>query len=208
MFWNSLLRWFQSNARNYLWRQTKNPFHVLVAEFLLQQTHVRKVEEVYKTLITKYPSPEDLAVAEIKEIEEIIRPIGLVYRAERLKRCAEIIMKKYKGRVPCNLSDLKSLPGVGDYIANAVMCYGCGLPTVPIDTNVIRIFRRYFGLISDKSRPRNDRFLAEKIRSLYPVESTRNENLAILDLAGTICTVNKPKCCTCPLRKNCIKNFN
>jgi A/G-specific adenine glycosylase len=171
-FWANLLKWFESNSRRYSWRETKNPFHILVAEFLLQQTHVRKVEEVYKKLITEYPRPIDLANVEIEDIRKIIQPIGLVYRADRLKKCTEIIVSKYEGKVPCNLNDLKSLPGVGDYIAHAVMCYGCGFPTVPIDTNVIRLFKRYFCLTSNKSRPRNDRVLAEDIRSLFPVENT------------------------------------
>jgi A/G-specific adenine glycosylase len=205
VFWSNLLVWFQANKRNYPWRFTKDPYHVLIAEFLLQQTHVRKVEVVYHSLLTAFPNVEKLSLATEKELLEIIRPIGLTYRAARLKASAQIIHFNFIGRIPDNYNDLIKLPGVGDYIANAVLCYAYNQATIPIDTNVIRLLSRYFGLMSDKSRPRTDKLLFSRIRELYfPDLDYKTANLAVLDFAGIICTANNPECTMCPLNVHCV----
>ncbi len=209
-FWNNLFDWYTLYSRNWLpWRTADNPFHILTAEFLLQQTHVRAVEEVYCRLLELYPGPEKMAAADVSELQYIMHPLGLNYRAERLKRCAEAICRDYEGKVPWCREQLISLPGVGEYIADAVLCYAFGEPTVPIDTNVIRLFTRYFGLISTKARPRTDKVLAEEIRVLYSgFEKTRDANLAVLDFAAAVCSARKPTCFSCPLSIRCIYPIN
>ncbi|GED13746.1 HhH-GPD family protein [Aneurinibacillus migulanus] len=203
-FWNEILNWSQEHGRDFPWRRTNNAFHVLIAEFLLQQTNVRKVEEVYQEILETYPTPGQLADADISELERIIAPIGLIYRAARLKKAAGIIYHEHSGKVPDNEKELKQLPGVGDYIVNAVLCYGLGKPMVPIDTNVIRLFSRYFGYQSAKKRPHTDRELAVKIRKHYRrFSDTRAANLAVLDFAAHICTARNPKHETCPIRHTC-----
>ncbi|WP_158301792.1 A/G-specific adenine glycosylase [Paenibacillus mesophilus] len=205
-FWKELLAWYSENGRHHFpWRNTKDPYSILLAEFLLQQTHVRKVEEVYEQLLRKYPDLSELARANIKTVEEIIAPIGLRYRAERLIKTAEIICSQHDGKVPNDYNELRKLPGIGDYIANAVLCYAFDQPVVPIDTNVIRLFTRYFGYTSKNPRPRMDKELASKIRAHFEgMESTRAANFAVLDFAGAVCTANKPKHLQCPLSRNCI----
>lgn len=203
-FWEGILKWYAENARDYPWRRTSNPYYVLMAEFLLQQTHVRKMQDVYDKLLAEYPSPQDLAQADISEVEQIIKPIGLKYRAGRLKKCAEIICQEFSGRVPDAPEKLRKLPGVGSYICDAVLCYAFGFTTVPIDTNVIRLFCRYFGYKSDRSRPRTDKKLSEAIRQKFNLfSSTRDPNLAVLDFAGLICTAKGPLCQECCLKYKC-----
>ncbi|RAR42736.1 A/G-specific adenine glycosylase [Paenibacillus sp. MDMC362] len=206
-FWKELLTWYIENGRHHFpWRNTKDPYRILLAEFLLQQTHVRKVEEVYEQLLLKYPDISELARADTETLEEIIAPIGLNYRAERLIKSAEIICSQHNGTVPNDYNELRELPGIGDYIANAVLCYAFDQPVVPIDTNVIRLFTRYFGYTSMNPRPRMDKELAAKIRAHFEgMDSTRDANLAVLDFAGLICTSKNPKLTECPLSKNCIK---
>ncbi|WP_274649026.1 hypothetical protein [Paenibacillus humicola] len=204
-FWESLLAWYSENGRHHFpWRNTKEPFRILLAEFLLQQTHVRKVQEVYEQLLLKYPDISELARANIETVEEIIAPIGLRYRAERLIKTAEIIRNQHNGNVPNDYKELTKLPGIGDYIANAILCYAFDQPVVPIDTNVIRLFTRYFGYTSKNPRPRMDKELASKIRSHFEgMDSTRAANLAVLDLAGVVCTDKKPKHLQCPISQEC-----
>jgi A/G-specific adenine glycosylase len=203
-FWRTLLFWFEDNSRSYPWRETNNVYHILVAEILLQQTHVRKVEPVYHAILNRYPTINDLWNADTAELIKIIEPIGLIYRAQRLKDIAVTVLSSYEGKVPNSYKKLTSLPGVGDYIANAVLCYGYGDKTVPIDTNVIRLFSRYFGLTSIASRPRTDKKLAGTIASLFPLKlNFRDANLAILDFAGLACTAHKPACAHCPLANCC-----
>lgn len=204
-FWKELLTWYTENGRHHFpWRNTKDPYPILLAEFLLQQTHVRKVEEVYEQLLLNYPDISELARADIVKMEEIIAPIGLKYRAERLIKTAKIISNEHYGKVPNDYNKLRKLPGVGDYIANAVLCYAFDQPVVPIDTNVIRLFTRYFGYTSKNNRPRMDKELASKIRAHFDgMKSTRAANLAVLDFAGLVCTAKNPNSLKCPLSQNC-----
>ncbi|QOT08458.1 A/G-specific adenine glycosylase [Paenibacillus sp. JNUCC32] len=205
-FWRELLAWYAENGRHHFpWRNTKDPYRILLAEFLLQQTHVRKVEDVYEQLLFNYPNLSDLSKANIVTLEGIIAPIGLKYRAARLIKTAEIICSQYNGKVPNDYNELRKLPGIGDYIANAVLCYAFDQPVVPIDTNVIRLFTRYFGYTSKNRRPRMDKELASKIRAHFEgMGSTRTANLAVLDLAGLICTAKKPHSTECPLSRYCL----
>jgi len=203
-FWNTLKTWFNQNHRDYPWRHTADPYYILLAEFLLQQTHVRKVEEVYYSLLNQFPTIKDLSKASESQLINLISPIGLIYRAQRIKSTANQVYFNYDGKIPDNFEDLMSLPGVGHYIANAVLCYAYHQKTVPIDTNVIRLFIRYFNLSSDKPRPRTDKVLASQIRQLYIFDfDYRTANWAILDFAGLVCTMIKPKCLDCPLNIHC-----
>lgn len=202
-FWLSLFYWFSLNKRDFPWRRTNNAYHILIAEILLQQTHVRKVEAVYNFVQKAYPTPRHLMQADPGMLSNIIEPIGLVYRAERLIKIAEILYSKYNELVPNEKKVLLSLPGVGDYIADAVLCYAYKHPTVPIDTNVIRLFCRYFGLATSKVRARNDKLLADDIRSLYLFYSTKTANLAVLDFASAVCRARSYNCNGCILCRSC-----
>jgi len=202
-FWLSLFYWFSLNKRDFPWRRTDNAYRILIAEILLQQTHVRKVETVYNVVQKTYPSPRHLMQADLVMLSNIIEPIGLVYRAERLIHIAEMLCSKYNELVPNEKKELLSLPGVGDYIADAVLCYAYKQPTVPIDTNVIRLFCRFFGLATSKARARNDKQLATDIRSLYLFHSTRTANLAVLDFASAVCRARSYNCSSCILCSRC-----
>lgn len=203
-FWESLLSWFSINGRVFPWRKTNDPYRILIAEILLQQTNVRKVVGVYIEFIKKWPSIEALLTAELLEVEKIIEPIGLKTRSKRIIKCAEKITCHFNGDIPQNREDLLSLPGVGDYTADAVLCYAWGKPTVPVDTNVIRVFKRFFGLESKASRPRNDKKLKKRIEGFFCFKETRRANLAVLDFGGTVCLSVKPLCNECPLLKFCL----
>lgn len=202
-FWRKLLDWYREHGRDFPWRRTQDPFLVLMAEMLLQQTHVRKVQPVYEALAALYPTAADMACADSRHLEALIQPLGLAYRAQRLKRCAQAICSDFDGWVPADYRELTRLPGVGPYIADAVLCYAFGQATVPIDTNVLRLFTRYFGLTSQRSRPRTDPVLAEAVRNLFPRGETRQANLAVLDFAAAICTARRPACGTCPAARSC-----
>lgn len=176
---------------------------------MLQQTNVRAVPGVYIEFIRQFPEPSVLADADLGELERYFMPLGLSYRAERLQHCALLICSDFGGFVPCNRLNLMSLPGVGEYIADAVLCYGFGQSVVPIDTNVIRLFCRFFGFSSNKARPRTDRVLMEEIRRRYTKsDNTRNANLAVLDFASAVCSAKKPHCLYCPLKKRCMNFTN
>lgn len=192
-FWDQIMNWYSNNKRNFAWRKTENPYFILVAEILLQQTNAEKVEPVYLKVIKEYPELNDLAEANLNKLKEIVKTLGLVYRAENLIKCAKIITDKYNGEVPDEISKLKELPGVGDYIADAILCYAFNQEEIPIDTNFLRLFTRidnFESKYADKSR---DKDLIAKIKSYYKFDSYNRKlefkeyNYAILDFASKEC---------------------
>ncbi len=199
----NLLAWHAENKRTFSWRQTKNPFHILISEIMLQKTDVKKVSEVYDKFIEKYPTPEALAVAELAELRKELALLGIHQRAERLKKTAEKIINEYGGEVPSEKDELLKLPGVGEYISNAVLCFAFGKDVPIVDTNVIRLFERVFGVKSSKSRPRTDRKIWKFAAQLIPKGKCREYNQALLDFAASLCTSKNPLSDICPENKIC-----
>lgn len=166
-FWTKIIEWYQKNKREFPWRNTSNPYFILIAEFLLQQTTANQVQPVYIEIINEHETIESLSKTDIDTLKDLINPLGLLFRAERMISSAGIIISEYNSEVPSQKSKLEKLPGVGDYIADAVLCYAFNKETVPIDTNVIRLFCRFFGLKSRLKRKRDDKELRNKINQLY-----------------------------------------
>jgi len=209
-FGRRLLRWFEKNKRDYFpWRKTKDPYKILVAEMMLQKTTSRQVAELFDRFLEKYPSPASLANAPITDIEAEITPLGMEHRrALRFKQWAQIIVKKYAGKVPGSKVALVSLPGVGDYIANAVLCLAYDENVALLDTNVVRVLQRFFGITSMKARARTDKALWKTYQQMIPRERARDFNLAVLDFGALVCTAKNPKHKVCPLSAMCqyVKN--
>jgi A/G-specific adenine glycosylase len=204
-FSQRLLKWFEVNKRNFSWRKTRDPFKILVAEILLRKTDAPKVESVYENFIEKFPGPETIANASFPQLEACLKPLGLYRkRARELKSLAESLVQKYGGQVPSLKEELLSLPGVGDYTANAVLCFAFGANVPLLDTNLIRVLRRVFGHASLKARARTDRQLWAIAESMVPQGKAREFNLAVLDFAALVCKAKNPRCSVCPLNDMCL----
>lgn len=202
-FVKNLLAWHAENKRDFSWRRTANPFYILVAEIMLQKTDVKKVSEVYDKFIEKYPAPQALASAELPELRKELALLGIHQRAERLKKAAEKIVSEHSGEVPSKKEELLKLPGVGEYIANAVLCFAFNKDVPIVDTNVIRLFERVFSIRSSKARPRTDRKIWEFAAQLVPKGKCREYNQALLDFAASVCRSKKPLSAVCPENKIC-----
>lgn len=202
-FQRNILNWFRTNGRSFPWRKTRNPYRVILAEMLLQKTNVEKVLPVYKSLIKKYPNVHSLASANLRALTSQILPLGLLYRAKRIKRIAQSVVRDHNGHFPKSAKELRQLYGVGDYMTNAARAFAFGENVPIVDTNVIRIFDRVFGLKSERPRARTDKLIWEKIGVTVPVQSSREYNLALLDFAALVCTHYSPKCHICPMQKFC-----
>lgn len=200
-----LISWFETNQRHFPWRETSDPYAVLVAEKLLQQTAAREVVvEIFAELLCRYPRPLDLAQADVVEIQKIIAPLGFIYRAQELLDLARVIVEQYEGRVPSTLPDLKKLPGVGDYIARAVLSYAYGLDVPVVDTNVARFLYRVSGMPGRlPANPARKQSLIELAATLIPQGRSKDFNLAILDLCAQVCRPSNPFCSACPVLSNC-----
>lgn len=199
-FVRRLLAWGRDNRRPFPWRGEKDPFRVLVAEVLLQRSRGVTVARVYEELFERWPTPEQLASARVEEIEDVIRPLGLVRRAVSLKKLAAEVVER--GGVPRSVQAMLQLSGVGRYAASATgaSAFGKRLPTV--DGTSARVYRRVFGLSAER-----DSFVDEDLwtlaREATPTRATREWNWAVLDLAATICLPKLPRCPECPLQRIC-----
>jgi DNA (cytosine-5)-methyltransferase 1 len=200
-----LLDWFSRNKREFPWRGTSNPYAVLLAEKLLQQTSVNEtVVKVYSEILGQYPSANALAHADVKNLRRLIHPLGFKYRAKELKQVAEAIVSYHNSKIPADLTSLLELPGIGDYIARAVLCFAYGQEVPIVDTNVARLLFRLFGLGGKfPQNPARNRRLINLASNLVPEDNAKNYNLAVLDFCAAICTAADPKCEICPLLALC-----
>ncbi len=200
----SIMNWYARKGRCLPWRDTTEPFKVLIAEFLLQKTDVEKVKPVYKEFIHRWPSLQLLSKARISSISKVIQPLGLNYKANRLRSTAKVIVEKFGGKIPEAEDKLLELPGVGRYIASAVECFAFNKPKAVLDTNVIRIFTRVFGIKSEKSRPRDDPRLWSFAQTLVPANDTKEYNWGLIDYGTFVCKSKKPLCNECILYNICM----
>jgi A/G-specific adenine glycosylase len=185
-FQEFLLDWYKEHGRDFPWRQSTDPYLILVSEFLLQKTNVRTVVDVYEEFISTYPTIGDLAEAQKQNVEEIIRPLGLLYRAKRMINTAIYICENHEGEIPQDFDTLINMPGIGNYIATAILVFAFGECRVIVDTNVVKVLKEEFDFFSQKRRPRTDKKLWQFAQSLAPCEKIREFNYAIIDYGATL----------------------
>jgi len=204
-FRGKILEWHKSNKRSFPWRKTKNPYYILVAEILLQQTDAAKVAKEYSSFIRTFPKPSKLAAASQSSVSRFISKLGLDYRVNRLISVARELEKKFNGTVPDTQEELLKLPGIGPYIANAVLASAYNKQVAVLDTNIIRILERFFGLRSSKPRARTDPILWGVAQRLLPKKTNicKTWNYALLDFGALVCSHYNPQCKECPCRRRC-----
>jgi len=202
LFRKSLLLWFKKNKRDYPWRKTHNPFQVLIAEMMLQRTRVDQVSSVYNDFFSEFNSPEEVAHTDLKKLRKILYPIGLKWRVRNFKNVCRSLIKNFNGKIPDIRSDLLLLPGVGEYIAGIVLSIAFNKPEWIIDSNVVRVFKRYFGILTTKEG-RRDKHIIRLAQIYIIVREPKKANLALLDFAALICAPKNPKCTLCPLSNTC-----
>jgi len=192
-----LLSWYKLNKRRFPWRETRDWYKCLVAEFLLVRTRSETVNKVYRDFLERFPTPQELCRASEEEILVFFKRLGLLNRAYRLKQTVCTIV--YKGVFPCSYTELTKLPGIGDYVARVLLTRVCSDPQPFVDSNVLRVMSRFLGL--DKvSKER----VCEWIERSVPKDILEEVNLALLDLAATVCKPRNPRCFQCPLQTMCM----
>lgn len=201
VFVRRLLAWGRTNRRDFPWRGERDPFRVLVAEVLLQRSRGTTVAAVYKRFFDRWPSAEALAKAEVSEIEDVIRPLGLTRRAVSLKTMAVQVVEF--GGVPSSVVEMTRLAGVGRYAASATSAAAFGGRTATVDATSARVYRRYFGLKGPKDS-HVDAELWELVAQVLPTRAAQEWNWAVLDLAALVCLPKLPRCSACPLSRDCV----
>lgn len=200
-----LVSWFQTSghSRSFSWRKTSDAYRILIAELLLRRTNARSVEQVYKDFLECYPNLTRFGAAKRSELQRLLFPLGLRWRTDNIVDLANVVKNGSLEDVPSELSELKRLPGIGDYVARAILINAFGARIVAVDNNVVRILCRYFDIAVSDSLRRNAQF-QDFSNELLGQYDAREFNYALLDLAATVCTARKPKCEICALRKGCV----
>ena len=194
-----LLDWHGDNARTYPWRDTGlDPWHVLMAEMCLHRTRADQVRPVFEALLRIAPTPA-LMVERGVEAVEAMASLGLRWRAENIVKVAQALVELFDGEVPSEDFELRMLPGVGDYVSQAVRCFAFGKRAVLLDTNTMRIVSRLYG--RDTSRRWQLRLDLHHLAGAPGPDA--EFNYALLDLGALICRAGTPRCELCPLQSRC-----
>ena len=200
-----ILNWYDLNKRKLPWRknvsQSKKHYYTLVSEFMLQQTQVVTVIPYFNRFINKIPNLKKLSKMPDRELIKLWEGLGYYSRVRNLKKTAKIIISKYHGEIPNNYEDLISLPGIGNYTANAILAIAFNKSYIPLDGNIERVLKRYLYLKKDKEIQKEN--LIEK-KSIFGISSRASDYAqALMELGAMICKPKNPECSKCPISKNC-----
>ena len=204
VFTRKLLAWWSRAARDLPWRRTRDPYRVLVSEFMLQQTQVSRVAEYYPRFLQRFPNLEVLARARPRAVREAWEGLGYYARASNLHTLARVVSEDHDGTLPDHPDELIKLPGIGPYTAGAVASFAYEKPVPAVDTNAGRVIRRvFFGSGERGAVP--SRQVWDLARAIVPRNGKRawKFNQAIMELGALICVARKPKCPQCPVRPVC-----
>jgi A/G-specific adenine glycosylase len=199
-FSRALRAWFRRNGRALPWRDTRDPYRVLVSEAMLQQTQVARVLGYYDRFLERFPTLRDLASARPRQVRESWEGLGYYSRASNLHALARATPE-----IPSEPAALRALPGIGPYTAGAVASFAFERRVPLVDTNVARVLRRAFAPRADLTTARGRKKLWAVAAALLPRTGkvTWTHNQALMELGALVCTARIAKCGECPVRPYC-----
>jgi A/G-specific adenine glycosylase len=197
-FQAAVLEWYASRARPLRIRSTTDPWALLVAEVMAQQTQIARVDEAWVGFMKHYPTPRHLAEASTADVLRAWSGLGYNRRAVNLQRAARAIEADHGGRVPSDIAVLETLPGVGPYTARALAATAFGQPVAPVDTNVRRVVSRVVG------EPLGRAQLQHAADELVFVPDPATWTHASMDLGAAVCRSRRPLCDECPVSRWCV----
>ena len=201
-FSDNLLHWYDSNKRDLPWRKTNDLYKIWLSEVMLQQTRVNTVVPYYLLWVKKYKSIKTVAKADYQNLLKLWEGLGYYSRCRNFYKSCLIIINDYDGKIPLDYLTFRSLPGVGDYIASAVLSIGQNQPHPAIDSNVKRVMARVLKI--KHVTKRNNRRIRNRLIKWMDPERPGDINQALMDLANKICRVDHAYCNTCPIDKVCM----
>src|SRR5438876_8129169 len=167
-----LLAWYDANRRDLPWRRTRDPYRILVAEYLLQRTRVASGTPYYERFLERFPAVRDLAAAPIDDVLAVWEGLGFYGRAQNLHAAAQAVVERHLGMIPRSYHDLMALPGIGPYTAGAVASIAFGIPVPAVDGNVVRVIARLFWIREDVTsgvvRRRINEIVAQLVSPEHP----------------------------------------
>lgn len=202
-FQQQLLTWFDEHGRKDLpWQQDITPYRVWLSEVMLQQTQVTSVIAYFNRFITRFPTVQALAAADLDEVLQHWAGLGYYARARNLYKTAHIITD-HGGEFPQTLTELTDLPGIGRSTAGAILSIACGQSQPILDGNVKRVFARFHAIHGWPGESKTASQLWTISTQYTPHKRNGDYTQAIMDLGATLCTRSKPKCESCPIASNC-----
>ena len=209
-FSRRLRAWYRRHARDLPWRRTRDAYHILVSELMLQQTQVSRVLDFYGRFITRFPDLETLAAARPAHVMAEWQGLGYYARARNLHKLARHVVREgpraaYGATLPDEPHVLRALPGVGAYTAGAVASFAYEKRAALVDTNVARVLQRYFAPGLHPKRARDLTVLWAIAGAILPRTGAAVwvHNQALMELGALVCTARAAHCSKCPVRRGC-----
>jgi A/G-specific adenine glycosylase len=198
-----LLDWYYKYGRTLPWRDHPDPYAVWVSEIMLQQTRVETVIPYFEKWMNLFPDVIVLANASEQDVLSAWEGLGYYSRARNLHKAAKVIVEKFNGKLPRDLEDLRSLPGIGRYTVGAIASMAFGMDEPALDGNLKRVYSRLFDLSEAVDSPTGEKFLWDLATKNLPKGQAGDYNQAMMDLGATICLPKNPRCLLCPLTGVC-----
>lgn len=201
----SLLNWYEQNARDLPWRRSDDGYAIWISEIMLQQTRVAAVIPYYERFLRELPDINALANVDDDRLHKLWEGLGYYSRARNLKKAANEIVSRFGGQMPRDYDALLSLSGIGEYTAGAIASLAFDVAVPAVDGNVLRVYARFFGV----ERDIRDLAFKKEVRAfLLPLVPAKNPglfNAALMELGATVCLPNGvSKCGECPVREDCV----
>ena len=203
---NKILKWYDLNKRSLPWRkkvsQEKKEYYTLISEFMLQQTQVATVIPYFQRFIKSIPNIEKLSKFNDEKLIKLWEGLGYYSRVRNLKKTAQIVVKDFNKRLPQSFTDLKSLPGIGDYTASAISAIAFNKPLIPLDGNIERVLKRFLYLKKQNQIKKEN---LQKYKKVFGISVNRSSDYAqaLMELGALICKPVNPLCKQCPILKKC-----
>jgi A/G-specific adenine glycosylase len=203
LFQQRLLDWYRKHQRHLPWRETRDPYRIWVSEVMLQQTQVATVIDYYHRFLNRFPDISALAKAHQQSVLKLWEGLGYYARARNLHRAARLVVTDHQGRIPSDYDLFRSLPGVGGYIAAAVLSIAFDQPHAVVDGNVKRVLARLEGLDTPVNQASAHKIFQKKADRLLYQTGPGTFNQAMMEIGALVCTPRRPDCHHCPVSALC-----
>lgn len=201
-FRRALLAWYRKEGRDLPWRRTRDPYAILVSEFMLQQTQVAAVIPYYNKWMRRFPDFAALAAASEHDVLHAWQGLGYYARARNLRATAIAVMEKHGGGFPTSLEAIRELPGIGRYTANAIATFAFDQSVPIVEANIARLLARMLNLRIPIDTGTGRAALWAHAQELLPDRAGGTHNSALMDLGALVCG-SRPKCEVCPVTSFC-----
>lgn len=199
----ALRSWYDRGHRDLPWRRDRDPYRILVSETMLVQTTVAAVMPYFERFLARFPDVRALAEADEDDVLKSWEGLGYYRRARQLHAAAKAIVRDHGGAVPDDLDAVLALPGVGRYIAGALLSFAFDKPAPIVEANTQRVLARLLAWPEDLAKTKSQKTLWEAAARLVPPDEPGTFNQAFMELGATVCTPRDPMCLICPVAAEC-----